>query len=263
MFAHTSPTMTAWLRNTVGALLLGALLLVRRGSLRGVRLVPAAALGIVMGTMNATFYESIARLPLGDAVAVEFTGPIVIAAVTASSRRHLTWVALAALGVAAITRPGPQHLNYLGLIFVGAAATCWALYILLGRIVATGGRRADSLVIAMATSSLFLLVPAALRSAATVSDMHVLALGAVIGALGSAVPYSVELMAMERVPPAVFGVLLSLQPIAAALLGYALLRQGVGLLEAAGFALVMTASIGVTLRAAPRRAALAEPVAAS
>jgi len=263
IFSHTSPTMVAWLRNTVGALVLLLLLGLRGGSLSGVRLAPAARLGVITGTMNATFYEGIARLPLGDAVAVEFTGPIVIAAITSHSRRDLIWVAFAAMGVLAISRPGPEHLNYLGLLFIGAAATCWALYILAGRRVAVGGRRADSLVIAMLISSGYLLVPAMARSVNTMADTRVIALGAVIGVLGSAIPYSVELMAMRRVPPAVFGVLLSLQPLMGALLGFALLNQRVSGLEIAGFLFVVTASVGVTLGAAPQRAAPAEPVAAS
>jgi inner membrane transporter RhtA len=251
LFRLTSPTMTAWIRNLVGAAVLMALLLARRGSWRSLDLRLALAMGIVLGGMNATFYEGLLRLPLGDGVAIEFAGPIVVAAVTASSRRHLVWVALAAAGVFAISRPGPTHLNYVGMAFMLAAATFWGTYVLLGRRIATGGRRSDTLALAMVFAAVCLTLPALARSAGTLTDPRVLALGALVGVLSSAIPYSIELMAMARVPPAIFGVLLSLQPLSAALIGLVILRQRVSLLEFAGFCLVVAASLGVTFAAAP------------
>lgn len=247
LFNLTSPTMAAWIRNTVGAVVLVGLLVARRGSWHSLSLRAALAMGVILGGMNAGFYEGLHRLPLGDGVAIEFTGPIVVAALSARSRRHLVWVALAAAGVLAISRPGPAHLNYTGMGFMLAAGAFWGAYILVGRSIATSGRRADTLALAMAVSSLFLVIPAFARSASTLTDPRVLALGALVGVLSSAIPYSVELLAMERVPPAIFGVLLSLQPLSAALVGLVMLSQRVSLLELAGFVLVVGASLGVTL----------------
>jgi inner membrane transporter RhtA len=255
LFNMTSPTMAAWIRNTVGASVLIAIVLVRRGSLRGVNLRAVVAMGIVLGGMNATFYEGLQRLPLGDGVTIEFSGPIVVAALTATRRRHLIWVALAAAGVLSISRPGPSHLNYVGVVFMLMAATFWGIYVLLGRSIATGGRRADTLALAMGFSAVFLTVPAFARSASTLADPRVLALGALVGVLSSAIPYSVELMAMERVPPAIFGVLLSLQPLSAGLIGLVVLGQHFTLLELAGFCLVVCASLGVTFSSNPERPA--------
>ncbi|MDQ6747309.1 MAG: EamA family transporter [Candidatus Dormibacteraeota bacterium] len=254
LFNLTSPTMTAWIRNTVGASVLLLLVVARRSSLRSLSLRAAVAMGVVLGGMNATFYEGLQRLPLGDGVAIEFAGPIVVAALTASSRRHLVWVGLAAAGVLATSRPGPSHLNYVGMAFMLAAATFWGLYVLLGRRIATGGRRADTLALAMGISALFLTLPAFARSAPTLADPRVLALGALVGVLSSAIPYSVELMAMERVPPAIFGVLLSLQPLSAGLIGLVVLGQRVSLLELGGFCLVVSASLGVTFSAGHEQA---------
>jgi inner membrane transporter RhtA len=247
LFNLTSPTMAAWIRNTVGALVLVGLLVAKRGSWRNLSIRTAIAMGVILGGMNASFYEGLHRLPLGDGVAIEFTGPIVVAALASRSRRHLVWVALAAAGVLAISRPGPAHLNYAGMGFMLAAGAFWGAYILVGRNIATSGRRADTLALAMAVSSIFLLIPALGRSASTLLDPRVLALGALVGVLSSAIPYSVELVAMERVPPAIFGVLLSLQPLSAAVVGLVMLSQGVTLLELGGFILVVCASLGVTL----------------
>ena len=252
LFDYTSPSMAAWIRNLVGAAILGSLVVVRRGSFRGLNLKAALGLGFILGGMNATFYEGLLRLPLGDGVAIEFSGPIVVAALLARSRRHLLWVALAAAGVIAASRPGPDHLNFAGVGFMLAAATFWGLYVLLGRRVALGGRRADTLAFAMAFSTLFLTIPAFVRSGPTLVEPRVLGLGVLVGLLSSAIPYSIELIAMERVPPAIFGVLLSLQPLSAGLIGLVVLHQGVSLQEAIGFCLVVGASLGVTLSASPR-----------
>jgi inner membrane transporter RhtA len=220
------------------------------------------AYGVALGVMNASFYEGIHHLPLGDAVAVEFIGPIAVAALTSRTARDLFWVGLAALGVLAISRPGPDHLSFVGLGFIGIAAACWASYILLGRRLASGARRADSLAMAMAVSAMILLIPAMVRSGTSLFDPRVLAFGAGIGVLSSAIPYSIELLAMRRVAASVFGVLLSLQPLMAALMGLLILGQRPQALDLVGFLLVISASLGVTLGAAPEAAAPVEAVAA-
>lgn len=254
LFRLTSPTMAAWLRNVVGASVLMGLMLARRGSWRRLNVRAAVAMGVILGGMNSTFYEGLLRLPLGDGVAIEFTGPILVAAISARNRRHLVWVALAAAGVLAISRPGPSHLNYLGMVFMLMAASFWGVYILVGRRIATGGRSSDTLAMAMAFSALFLTLPAVLRSASTLGDVRVLGLGVLVGVVSSAIPYSIELVAMGRVPPAIFGVLLSLQPLSAALVGLALLGQRVSAPELVGFLLVVTASLGVTFGKPPEAA---------
>jgi inner membrane transporter RhtA len=256
----STPSMAAMVRNLVGALVLVALLGLRGGSLRGISWRPAILLGVILGVMNTAFYSGIERLPLGDAVAVEFIGPVAVAAITSSARRELVWVALAALGVIAISHPGPDHLSYEGLAYILVAAACWGAYIMVGRRVALSGRRADTLALAMVFSAAVLVVPALLQSAPALTSTRFLALAAGVGVLSSAIPYSVELMAMERVPPTIFGVLLSLQPFMAALMGLMVLSQHISLLEGAGLVLVIIASMGVTLGGGQ---ATAEPVAAS
>ncbi len=261
LIQSSTPAMAAMLRNLVGATVLVGLLLLRRGSIRGLDLKPALALGLILGAMNTSFYAAIARLPLGDAVAVEFAGPVAVAAITSSVRRELLWVALAAAGVLAISHPGPDHLSYAGLAFVLLAGACWGAYILVGRRVAIGGRRSDTLALAMVGSAAVLVVPALLQAAPALGRPGFLGLGVGVGVLSSAIPYSVELIAMERVPPTVFGVLLSLQPFMAAVMGWLVLGQHVSPLEAIGLLLVIAASVGVTVGGRDPSVAT-EPVAA-
>ncbi|MEA2646475.1 MAG: inner rane transporter RhtA [Chloroflexota bacterium] len=262
LFSQTSTISAAFMRNAVGAAALVVLLVVRRGSFRGVNLRAALTMGVIFGVMNSTFYEGIARLPLGDAVAVEFIGPIAVAAILSPSRRDLLFVVLAAIGVVAISRPGPEHLDYVGLAWVLAAATCWCGYILMGRRIATGGRRADTLALSMIVASVVLVPPALLTAGGNLLRPEVLAVGALVGIMSSAIPYSVEMMALQRVPPYVFGVLLSLHPLMGAVAGYLVLRQQLSWIEGAGFVLVIAASLGVTLRAAPAEIAVEAPVPA-
>ncbi|MHB8509577.1 MAG: EamA family transporter [Candidatus Dormibacteria bacterium] len=262
LFPLSSPTMAAFIRNVVGALALLALLGLRRGSMRGVNLRDAAVLGVILGTMNATFYEAINRLPLGDAVCIEFTGPIAVAGFASQGRRELAFVGMAALGILAIGHPGRGHLDYPGLVFVFLAAACWAGWVIFGRRVATGPRRTDTLTLAMIFSSAWLMFPALLRSSSSLTDPRVLVLGLGIGLFSSALPYSLELLAMTRVSATAFGVLLSLQPLLAAIIGYLLLHQTVGWLETIGFALVVGASIGVNLSAGPTALQDPAPLAA-
>lgn len=247
LFRYSSPSMAAWLRNTVGAAALLGIMAAGRRSFRGLDWRSAAVLGVVLGSMNATFYEGTARLPLGDAVSIEFIGPISVAAIFSERRRDLIFVGMAALGIILIGHPGPSHLNYAGLFFILLAALCWALYVVLGRRVALRDRRGDTLGLAMAFSAVWLLIPALIRSAGTLGDPRVLGLGLGIGVLSSALPYSLEMASMRRVSATVFGVLLSLQPLVAALMGFVVLGQRLGPAEVAGFILVIVASVGVNL----------------
>jgi inner membrane transporter RhtA len=258
LFLLTSPVTASWMRNVISAAALLLLLLLRRGSLRGVNPRAAIALGLILGLMNTAFYYAIALLPLGDAVAVEFTGPILVAGLLSPRRRDLVWVGAAALGVIAISRPGPDHLDYVGLAWVLLAGGCWAFYVLVGRRVAIGGRQADTLALAMVVAAAGLTVPALLTSAPTLANPQVLAMGALVGILSSAIPYSVELLAMQRIPSYVFGVLLSLHPLMGVLIGAIVLSQAIGPLEGFGLAMVIAASLGVTLGGGPEEP-LAEP----
>jgi inner membrane transporter RhtA len=193
--------------------------------------------------MNLAFYLAIDRLPLGTAVAIEFCGPIAVAALGSRTRRDAAALALATAGVLALAdvhlagSPG-------GLAFAVAAGACWSVYIVLGHRIArdTGIRPQDGLALGMAIGALG-LAPALVWSArpALVSP-PLLAACLLVGVASSVLPYALEQIAMRRLPRARFALLLALLPATAAIVGATVLGQVPGVLEAAGIALVVGAA---------------------
>ncbi len=216
-----------------------------------------AALGVTFAGMNGFFYASIGRIPLGTAVTIEFLGPLVLAAVSSRRAHDLVWVALAAGGIGLLGAAGRgadgAALDRVGLGYALAAALFWAFYILAGARVGARVPGQGGLAVAMAIGALVLL-PAGISGsvpAFTRTDLMVLVIATAV--LASVIPYTLELAALRRLPPSVFGILLSLEPAIAAIAGWLLLSQALGLAEALAIPLVITASIGSTLssRAAP------------
>jgi inner membrane transporter RhtA len=201
------------------------------------------AFGTALGLMNWSFYGSLAHLPLGVAVTVEFLGPLVLT--TVLSRRPLDFVAVlaAAGGVLLISEALTEplgDLSWVGLLLAATAGAFWAAYILLsGR---TGAEFAglDGLAIALVVSTLVVL-PAGLSSSDLWTSEHVLK-GLGLAVLSSLLPYSLELLALRRLAASVFGILLSLEPAVAALAGLVVLGQRLSLLQVVGLALVVLAS---------------------
>ncbi len=214
----------------------------------------ALSFGICLGGMNFVFYQAIARVPLGVAVTIEFLGPLAVA--VAGSRRllDLLWVALAAAGVVLLTGGGAAHLSVSGVVFAAASAVGWAAYIVLS---AATGRRfpgSSGLVIAMLIAAV-VVTPGALATAnGSLRRPPVLVAGAAVGLLSSAIPYAVELRALRRLSTRVFGIWMSLEPVAAALIGLALLGQHLSVGEWAAVGCVVIACIGAA-RSAPPSAA--------
>jgi inner membrane transporter RhtA len=216
------------------------------------------AFGVVLGVMNFSIYQSFARIPLGVAVTIEFLGPLAVA--VASSHRLLdgAWVVLAAAGVLLLTqggageagsaaRAGPVlglSTEAAGIAFALVAAGCWALYILLSR--STGRRFSGSsgLVIAMVVAAAVVTGPAVRSAGPAFSHPSLLADGLAIGLLSSVVPYRLELEALRRLPARVFGILMSLEPAVAALIGLALLGEALAARQWLAVALVVIACGG-------------------
>jgi inner membrane transporter RhtA len=204
-------------------------------------------LGVVLAAMNSVFYEAIARLPLGTVGAIEFLGPIAIAAFGLRSRRNLAALAFATAGVYALTdiRIGGEPF---GFVFAFANCGLFALYIVLGhRIASTAGAvsSVDRLGAAMGVAALAAL-PIGIRDAAPAFLDPPLLLAAIgVGVSSSVIPYICDQLAMRRLPRATFAMLLSLLPATAAIIGFVVLRQTPSLMEALGVALVVG---GVALR---------------
>jgi len=218
---------------------------------------PVLLLALVFGTMNLGLYTAIDRIGLGLAVTLEFLGPLAIALVGSRSRGAVLCSLAAVVGVALIMRPEPST-DYLGIAAGLVAAACWAAYILLNR---TVGRRIPGVqgTATAATVSALLFVPVGIV-VFLVTPPTPAAVGYAIaaGVLASAVPYVADLIALRRVPARLFSLLMSVQPIFAALVGAVVLGQRLGALEWAGIALIVGANVAALSGARRGRARLGE-----
>ncbi len=210
------------------------------------------AFGLCLAGMNGFFYAAIARVPLGAAVTIEFLGPLSLAAVLSRRVQDLTWVGLAAGGVLVLglaSGGGGAGLDRMGVTCALLAGAFWAGYILTSARVGMHVPGHGGLAVALAVGAVAIAPWGAAGAAASVSRPDLLLLGAVTGLLASVVPYTLELSALRRLTPRVFGVLLSLEPAIAAVAGWALLAQSLGAAEAVAAGVVVLASIGSTLSA--------------
>jgi inner membrane transporter RhtA len=254
LFDDLGPGGTTFLRVGFAALILA---LVARPAVAGRSLADlrtVALFGLSLAGMNLCFYEAIDRIPLGIAVTIEFLGPLGVA--VALSRRPLdfAWVALAVAGLALFADRGEGGaLDLAGVLLVLAAAGFWAAYILLSARTGRAFPGGTGLTVAMIVGTA-LLVPVGVADGGTaLLDPVLLAAGAGVALLASAIPYTLELEALRRLPAGVFGIFMSLEPGIAALAGFVVLGQDLGLRDVIAIALVVAASAGASL-AAPREA---------
>lgn len=253
LFDRLPAATVGWLRLAVAALVLLAWRRPWRLTWTPAALRAAVAFGVVLATMNLTFYVAIEHLPLGTAVAIEFLGPVAVAALTGAGWRERAGIALAAVGVAllaGVTLAVGGDDVVVGLVAIGAAAACWAGYILLGRRVAAGPDGVSSLAVGM-TAGALLYAPLLAASGAPALRSADLALAVVgVAVLSSVVPYALEQGILRRVTAATFAVLLALLPATAAVIGAVVLRQWPQPLEVAGLVLV-SGAIALTSRTRP------------
>lgn len=214
-----------------------------------------AALGLALAGMNGMFYEAIARIPLGPAVAIEFLGPLGLAAILSRKLKDFAWIVLALVGVMILGfDDAGGSLDLVGVAFVLGAGFFWALYILASERVGGAVDGAGGLAMALVVGTVA-LVPFGAQGAWTgLTDVHYLALAIGTAFLASVVPYALELSALRRLPKAVFGVLLALEPVIAALAGWLLLDQGFGATRALAVLLVVIAGAGSAITASRRDA---------
>jgi inner membrane transporter RhtA len=245
LFDDADPMTLVWLRLATSAVVLG---LVVRPALHG-RTVQdwqvAVAFGAVLGTMNWAIYESMARIPLGLAVTIEFLGPLGLAVAGSRRARDLVWVALAGAGVALLGIE-PGHLDRAGVAFALLAAAMWAAYILLS---ASTGRRwpgLDGLTVASVVATVGMAPFLVAFSGHGLGDPRVVATGALVGLLSSVVPYSCEITALRTIRPSVFAILMSLEPAAAALAGIVVVHEFLTALQWLAVGCVIAASVGAT-----------------
>jgi inner membrane transporter RhtA len=244
LFDEIGPTGTVFYRLLFAAL---ALVLVWRPDPRGATpraLALAAAFGVTLAAMNLCFYEALDRIPLGIAVSLEFVGPLTVGLLGSRRKLDLAWVALAAAGIVLLTGPEGSA-EAAGIALALAAGGFWALYILFSARVGRAFSGGDGLALAMVVAAALMTGPGVAAAGEDLLDLRVVAVGAAVALLSSAIPYSLELEALRRLRMGIFGVLMSLEPAIAALVGLVALEQGLAAAEVAGIACVVAASAGV------------------
>lgn len=255
LFAVIPATGVAWLRILVAALVLLAWRRPWRLSWTRRDLGLVVLFGLALAGMNVAFYVAIDNLPLGTAVAIEFIGPVAVAAATGSGWRERVGVGLAAVGVvllAGVTLNLGGAEAAVGVLAILIAAAAWGGYILLGRRVALRGDGIARLSAAMAVAAVVLAPLLAGRSVGVLGSWYLVGAVVAVALMSSVLPYAIEQLVLRRVGPAAFAVLLSLLPAAATLVGALVLRQLPHLADLVGLVLV-SAAIGLT--APGRRAA--------
>jgi inner membrane transporter RhtA len=200
--------------------------------------------GLTMAAMNGLFYQALDRIPLGPAVTLEVLGPLALSVLASRRAINVLWASLALAGVFLLGGGGFSSLDPAGVAFALGAGAMWATYIVFS---ARTGRRfpqADGLALAMAVAALAFLPLGIAGSGAKLLDPTVIALGSAVALLSSVLPYTLELLALRRLPASTFAVLMSLEPALAATAGFLILDQTLTVAEAAAIALVITASMG-------------------
>jgi inner membrane transporter RhtA len=245
LFDQLGPAGTAFARQAIAAAVLLALF---RPRIAGRPLGVAVAFGLALGAMNLAIYTAMDRIPMGIAVTLEFLGPLGLAVAKSRRALDLVWTALAAAGVVLLARVGGDGpgLDSLGVVAALAAAALWAVYILLS--VRTGALfpGTTGLAIAMVPAALLTAPLGIAQGGSELLRPELLASAAVVALASSVIPYSLELEALRRLPARLFGVLMSLEPAVAALVGLVVLGQGLALREVVAIALVVIASAGAT-----------------
>jgi inner membrane transporter RhtA len=250
------PAGTAWLRLSMGAVIL---LAIGRPPLRSIRrpdVLPLLGLGITTGVMTVGFLAAVEHIPLGTAVAIEFLGPLTVAAIRSHNRTALAWPALALAGVVLLTQPWQGDFNPTGVAWAALAAIGWGFYILLTQRI---GDRFSGI------GALTLTVPIAAVAAAVVGipqaaghlTLEILVAAAGLAVLLPVLPFALEMLALRRMTPTAFGTLMALEPAVGVLLGLLILHQQPTAIQVVGILLVVLA--GAAAQRGGRRPGKGQP----
>ena len=244
LFDQLGPGGTVWLRLLFAAVIL---LMLWRPSLKdrpARELALVGAFGLALAVMNTGFYEALDRIPLGVCVTIEFFGPLAVAVALSRRRLDALWVVLAAGGIVLLARGTTGGLDAVGVLFAVIAGAAWAVYILLSARTGQTWGSGTGLAVAMAVGAVVVAPLGVADGGADLLDPALLAQGLAVAILSSAIPYSLELEALRRIPAGVFGVMMSLEPGIAALAGFLVLGQDLVAREVVGIACVVIASAG-------------------
>ena len=251
LFDSIGPAGAVFLRATFGAM---ALLALTRGEPLRSRVRPrrdVVLLGVAVAAVNLFFYAALDRLPLGITVTLEFVGPLGVALFGSRRRRDLVWALLAGLGIVLLSGgTNGQGIDALGVVLALVAGGFWAAYILQSARVGALEPGVSGAAMAAVISAVLVAPLGLAQGGASILHPANLAIGAAVGVLSTAVPYAAEMEALRRLPQAVFGVLMSLEPAVAAAIGLVALSQALAAREVVAIALVVIASAGALRSAA-------------
>ena len=210
--------------------------------------LPLLFYGLSLGAMNYMFYLSIQTIPLGIAVALEFTGPLAVALFASRRPGDFIWVILAVLGLWYLLPLGENvsHVDLTGAAFALGAGACWAIYILSGQ--RAGEEHGPATVALGSLIAALVFVPlGAFQAGEVLWHWSVLPLGIAVAILSTALPYSLEMIALTRLPTRTFGTLMSMEPAMAAISGMIFLGETLTFQQALALAAIIIASMGSTL----------------
>jgi inner membrane transporter RhtA len=247
LFPAIGPGGTAAYRVVFAAIILLAVWRPWRSRLNRKDAIAIALYGGTLGLMNFVFYQAIDRLPLGIAIAIEFTGPLAVAVLSSRRLIDFVWIGLAALGLLFLLpfQVSAQSLNPTGIAFAFASALLWALYIIFGkRLAHLPGGYATSC--GMVAAALTILPLALAESGAHLFQPALFLPGIALAVASSAVPYSLEMFALKKLPKNTFGILLSLEPAVGAISGFLVLHETLSWTQWIAIGCIMSASAGTT-----------------
>lgn len=205
--------------------------------------------GVSLGGMNILFYLAIERIPLGIGVALEFTGPLAVALFSSRRKRDLLWVGCAIAGILLLLPDmrGADALDPVGVVMALAAGACWAGYILFGKRTNAQSSGGITVALGMTVAALFLVPIGAVSQGMALLSWQVLPLGFLVGILSSAIPYSLEMVALRNMTSQSFSVFMSMEPAIAALAGFLILSELLTVWQWLAIGLVIVASLGSSL----------------
>lgn len=241
------------LRLMLGALMLLLMARPRPWRWSGAAWRDVALFGVTLAGLNGFFYAAIDRIPLGVAVAIQFVGPLALAVLLSKSRRDYIWIGLAGIGLLTLgaeSMTGASAFDLVGVVFAALAGVSWALYVLFGARVGQHLPGLEGLSVAAVVAAMVLLPVGFTGVVELVFQPEIYWVMLAVALLSTAIPTSLEMAALRRVPRNTFSILLSLEPIFAAMIGWVLLDQTFGLLRGVAILLIIGATIGMTASAA-------------
>ncbi|MGV7961557.1 threonine/homoserine exporter RhtA [Photorhabdus tasmaniensis] len=242
-----APGVTA-LRLGLGTLILFIIFKPWRLRFRRNSTMPLLTYGIALGAMNYTFYMALTTIPLGIAVALEFTGPLAVAMFSSRRPIDFLWVALVIAGLAFLLPIGSNidGLDPVGIIYALSAGVCWALYIIFGQRAGAGHGAATVSIGSLIAALIFFPVGLIQTGPELLFDMSIMPLALAIAILSTAFPYTLEMIALTRLPAQTFGTLMSLEPALGALSGIVFLNEHLTMIQWLALFCIIFASIGST-----------------